>query len=127
MPSYPLTIPAELKPKTVKLTKEHNAARSTSPHSFVSQTYVHSGERWLLELTFAPVPDDAGAVNAVQFYQDLQGLEGSFNFDISPYDEGVSGDSTVAFELMDSNPLAGWMKGEGGNYFFDKLTCQEAL
>ncbi len=85
--SYPLSIPAALKPKSVYPRVHKVVARNTSPFTGEAQTYVHAGEFWLLDLEFAPVAQN-DAADAIDFYQDLHGLEGSFNFDISPYAMG---------------------------------------
>ena len=176
MPTYPLTLPTELEPTSGYLRKQHTVARSNSPFTYQSQTFEHAGERWLIDLEFAPVNNivssltawavltvyvtgdkrSTGGVNyealsnhtsdassfqtdydagkwkrieiyaAIGFYQDIKGLLGSFNLDVSPYDESVSGDTTKTFELV-ANQKPGWKKNKGNIYTFDKLICQEAL
>ena len=124
MPSYPLTLPSELKVSKYYLRREKVVGRTTSPYTKESQTIEHAGVRWLLDMEFAPVAAADGA-NAIGFYLDLQNELGSFNVDVSDYDEGESGDTTTAFELVDG-ATPGWTKHQGV-YRFDKLICQEAL
>tara|TARA_R110000824_G_scaffold28928_3_gene96872 strand:+ start:7567 stop:8094 length:528 start_codon:yes stop_codon:yes gene_type:complete len=55
--AFPLTIPEELKVTTFSLRKQFAVSRTSSPTSYSTQTYEHPGERWFLNLSFAPVLD----------------------------------------------------------------------
>lgn len=125
MPTYPLSIPSELKITSHYLRKQHAVGMSESPFDYVQQVYVHDGIRWLLDLTFAPVAD-ADAANAIGFFLDIQGLEGTISIDISDYDKGESGDTTITFRLaQDSKP--GWRQGVAGVWRFDNLQLAEVV
>ena len=173
MPTYPLSLPNELNVKKAYLRKIHAVARTQSPFTFVSQKQIHAGEKWILDLTFAPISGtvstltawltatyytigqqrSTGGVNyecttghtsgtfqtdfdagkwkrievfaAIGFFQDLQGLEGTISLDLSAFDQSVSGETTVSFQLT-GNAAPGY-HSNGGLWYFDNLQLEEAL
>tara|TARA_S200002703_G_scaffold61685_1_gene53583 strand:- start:7194 stop:7718 length:525 start_codon:yes stop_codon:yes gene_type:complete len=64
MPTYPLSIPSELKVRSHYLRKQHAVGVSESPFDYEQQVYVHDGERYLLDLTFAPVSGAESSLTA---------------------------------------------------------------
>lgn len=64
MPTYPLSLPSELKPTDFYLRREHKVARTYGEFSFAVQTQVHAGIRWVLDLSFAPISDQVSSLTA---------------------------------------------------------------
>lgn len=125
MPTYPLTIPSELKVRSHYLRKQHAVGVSESPFDYQQQVFVHDGERYLLDLTFAPVADaDAAAV--ITFYQNIQGMEGTFSINISGYDKSVSGDTSITFRLAKGG-APGYRQSINGIWEFDSLQLAEVV
>lgn len=59
--SYPLTMPAQGCIRAVNFRMENASAKSTSPYTFDEDVYAYSGERWLADVTLAPMRRDKAA------------------------------------------------------------------
>lgn len=106
MPSYPLTFPSAIIPQSVHVSRRIAAAVVTSPTSFAQQVYQHPGKRWQIDVKLQPLPADLAA-EMTQFFYDLDGPVGTFNFNLTPHCPGLSpAPGVVEFRLAD--PENGW-------------------
>lgn len=75
--TYPLSLPAGLKPARARFTPRSVVATTASPFTGEVQTYVHQGQWWEAELKFPPL-DRADGEALVAFLLSLNGMEGTF-------------------------------------------------
>lgn len=108
MPSYPLTFPSVGTLASVKVRREHAVAVFENEFTFQAQAQESPGARWCIDVTLQPFRVDETEVAAMtQFFVDLHGSYGTFNFDLTPHCPGVSpAPGTRAFRLVNNDP--GW-------------------
>jgi hypothetical protein len=103
--TYPLSLPANIFPENVHVLRHTVAAIAESPFTLVQQVYQWPGARWEIEVTLqAMAPAEAG--QWTQFFFDLKGKVGTFNFDLTPHCPGLSpAPGTHVFRLIED---PGW-------------------
>ena len=76
--SFPLSMPAlPAAPTSVVWRQQSVAAKTESPFSLAQQIQVHQGERWVVELQYAPMVRAVGSIWEAWFAQ-ANGMEGTF-------------------------------------------------
>ncbi|HYC64520.1 MAG TPA: hypothetical protein VEC14_07310 [Reyranellaceae bacterium] len=82
------------------------AAVTTSPTTFTQQVYQHPGVQWLIDVTLQKMT----ALEAqpwTQFFYDLEGVVGTFQFNLTPWCPGlVPAPGVLNFRL--AAPEVGW-------------------
>lgn len=76
MPTYPISLPLRPAPKGLVIKKKSAISGSSSPSSFVSQTYVWPGQMWALEANWPP-GKRATMEPLIAALSSLNGMEGS--------------------------------------------------
>lgn len=123
MPSYPLAFPSLL-PARVVARLARAQARSQSPFSYAQQVYDHGGRAWLIDVEMQPM-DSTDAATVGLFLHDLDGLTGTFTFDLTPWTPGASpAVGSKTFRLVSTDPP--W-DSSFGNVFTFRLTAQEVV
>lgn len=106
MPAYPLTFPTNIHPANVRVIRRTAAAVAESPTTYQQQVYQHPGVRWEIDVKLQPM-DVVAAALWTQFFYDLQGRVGTFNFNLTPHCPGLApAPGVVLFHLAD--PEVGW-------------------
>lgn len=106
MPSYPLSIPTNVHPDSVRIRRRSATGLAESPFTFTQQVYQHPGARWEIEVALQPMPADLAAL-WTQFFFDLQGRVGTFTMNLDAHCPGLSpAPGSVTFRLADPDP--GW-------------------
>jgi hypothetical protein len=106
MPSYPLTFPTNIHPDNVRVNRRRAAAISTSPTTYKQQIYQHPGKRWEIDVTLQPMHKTEAAL-WTQFFYDLDGVVGTFNFNLNPHCPGLlPAPGVVVFRSAE--PSNGW-------------------
>lgn len=105
MATYPLAFPA-IHPKHVKAELRRVQAATQSAFTLTQQVFDWRAKRWEISITMQTMDvEDAEAVGA--FLHDLNGMVGTFMFDLTPWCPGVSPAPGVrVFRL--SNPKQAW-------------------
>lgn len=103
MPSYPLTFPS-IHPGKVKATNRFVQSSATSPFTLKKQIYDWGASQWIATITMQPM-DAEDATTFGAFLNDLNGIVGTFNFDLDPWVKGAS-PGVVTFRL--ARPLHNW-------------------
>lgn len=126
MPTYPITLPYDPKPRQVSWQQASRVAVSSSPFTGQSQVYAHPGQWWELSFELPPLHGAKAAEWTAAMIR-LNGREGTFEFgptDATPQ-AAVSGtvvvDSISGYELdltgMTGTFTAGdWIQIEAGLY-----------
>lgn len=103
------TMPTTPKFKAISVRKNFAVSMAKSPASFAQQVQKRAGEEWVLSATLPPLTE-AQATAWVTWLLAQEGMYNTFNLDVSDYDAGASGETTVAFRL-DANDN-GWSIGD---------------
>jgi hypothetical protein len=127
MPTFPLSLPADPKPREITWKQATRVAVARSPFTGQSQVYAHPGQWWEVNFELPPLyGSTAAAWRAVMLR--LNGSEGTFEFaptDATPQSGDVSGtvvvDAVDGYELdltgMTGTFTAGdWIQIENGLY-----------
>lgn len=105
MPSYPLTFPTLL-PESVDVVSLAAQSASRSPTSFDPQIYDWLGRAFKIVVTIQ-MADATDAAIWGAFFRDLDGLTGTFAFDLDPWCPGWSpAPGTRIFRLI--SPDQSW-------------------
>ena len=105
MPAFPLTIPTG-GIRTCRVSRQSVVGVNQSPFTLQEQVYAHPGRRWMITLNIKPL-NATQAAAWVQFFYDINGREGTFNFNLNPYCPSLSpAPGTKVFRLTDNNQ--GW-------------------
>lgn len=106
MPAYPLTFPTYPVPLKVRVRRRTAAAVAESPTTFKQQIYQHPGARWEIDVTIQKCTAEEAQV-WTQFFYDLQGVVGTFNFNLTPYCPGLTpAPGSTRFRLSEAE--TGW-------------------
>jgi len=100
MPAFPNT----LYPLNVKTVYRRVQARAESPFSLTTQIYDWGAARWEISITL-PTLDRAQADTFGAWLTSLNGMVGTFTFDLNPWVSGTA-PGTRTFRL--AAPLAHW-------------------
>jgi hypothetical protein len=101
------TLPSSPKPRRADCRRVYAQARARSPFTFQRQTQVYSGKLWKIVLEFPPIKESAVAAWH-QFFEDMNGLQGTFTFDLNTYVKSTPAPGTVTFEFPDGATEQGW-------------------
>ena len=105
MPTYPLAFPS-LHPAKVKAMHRRIQSVTQSPFSLKRQVFDWGAARWEISITMQVMPAVDAAVFGA-FLENLNGLVGTFSFDLTPWCPGVSpAPGSRTFRL--SNPSQSW-------------------
>lgn len=120
-----LTKPTSLHWKTVRPRYVKVKARSTSPFTFQSQTYIHPGERWEFDLVCAPLKTTTDALACMAFLRDLAKGDDTFSLDVTGY---VPSDVTspMTVRLAGNGNEASWDIDTAKIYGFS-LTVEQVI
>lgn len=106
MPDYPLAFPAALHPLAVKVARRRVQAVATSPFTLQQQVFDWGAKRWEITITMQRMGSTEAAVFG-QFLEDLNGLVGTFTFNLDPWVPGLApAPGTKTFRL--ASPLNLW-------------------
>src|SRR4051812_46115109 len=89
MPSYPLTMPTNVHPESVRVRRRTATAVAESPFTLQQQVYQHTGARWEIEVALPAMPADE-ADEWTQFFYDLNGRAGHFNMSLTAHCPGLT-------------------------------------
>jgi hypothetical protein len=101
--SYPLAFPAGIWPKQVKAQLRRVQSVVQSPFTLKRQVYDWGAARWEITVTMQTM-DAADAAVFGQFLNALDGVAGTFTFDLNPWCPGVNpapGGRTFALKSPD--------------------------
>lgn len=104
MPTYPITLPSDPRPRRLTWHQASRVAVSSSPFTGQSQVYAHPGQWWEINAELPPLHGAAAAEWAAVLLR-LNGREGTFKFaptDATPQ-ANVSG--TVVVDAISENYL----------------------
>ena len=120
-----LTKPAAPGWATVRARYQRAKARSVSPFTFQSQTYLHAGERWVFELSLPPLRTTATALAWMAFLRDLAKNNDTFQLVVTNYvPTGVSSPMTV--RLAGDGNEASWDIGTAKTFGFS-FTVEQVI
>ena len=123
--AFPLTLPSTPGIRTINVWRESVVGVSTSPFSLREQTYVHPGRRWRIEIEYPPMTA-AQAEDWIQFFYDLNGREGSFNFNLTTYCPSLTPAPGVkVFRLLEN--MQGWSVSVAKHYGFTIAAAEVLL
>lgn len=91
MPSFPLTWPAGVAffPEKVKVRRQRAQAAFENEFTLQRQVQDWGNKRWAIEVSMQPmIRDDAATFQS--WLDSLNGLEGTFNFDLDPWVRGTA-------------------------------------
>ena len=60
--SYPLALPATLKPLSINMRAINAVARSVSPFTFAGNSYAYAGQTWQVDVALPPMKRSAAEV-----------------------------------------------------------------
>jgi len=103
------TMPTSPDFASIKVRKRFAVAMAKSPISYAQQVQKRPGEEWVIEASLPPMTESQ-ATAWVTWLLAQQGMYNTFNLDVSDYDAGASGETTVAFRLADND--TGWDIGD---------------
>lgn len=120
-----LTKPTSLHWKTVRARFVKAKARSVSPFTYQSQTYIHAGERWEFDITCAPLKTTADALACMAFLRDLAKGDNTFSLAVTGY---VPSDVTspMTVRLSGNGNEASWDIDTAKIYGFS-LTVEQVI
>ncbi len=76
--TYPLSIPAECKPRSAEISMRNVVGVSRSPFTLQTQVQAHQGEAWAIVLDFPPMQYVDAARKMIAFLMALRGRYGTF-------------------------------------------------
>jgi hypothetical protein len=122
--SFPLEIPSPSGIRSCRVSRQSVVAVNKSPFTLEEQVYAHPGKAWMISLEIRPMrTSEAGGW--IQFLYDINGREGTFNFNLTPHCPGLSPAPGVkVFRLNDNNQ--GWDKDIMKHYGFS-LSATEVV
>jgi hypothetical protein len=75
--TYPLSLPTAYSFESLQIGLETSVGRFESPFTYKQQTYDFGGERWMLNVSYAPLSADL-ARELIAFLASLAGVKGTF-------------------------------------------------
>lgn len=121
MPTFPVSFPA-LWPAHVNARKLRSQAISRSPLTFVEQVYDHGGRAWAIDVEMQPM-SQADAATFGAFLDSLDGMVGTFNFNLDPWVLGTA-PGTKVFRF--TQPDFGWSSEMAVRFGFT-FTAEEVV
>ena len=102
MPTYPLTFPA-IHPDKVVPTRRRVQSAAESPFTLQRQIYDWGASAWKISITMQPMGREDAQVFG-EFLDQLNGMVGTFTFDLDPWCPGLTNAPGVrTFRLSDPN------------------------
>jgi hypothetical protein len=87
---FPIAYPTDVGcwPAKVKVRRERSQANFDNEFTLQTQVQLYAAKRYWIDVVLQPM-DRADAATFDTFLNTLNGLEGSFNFDLSPWSRGA--------------------------------------
>jgi len=104
MPTYPITLPTDPRPRELSCQQVSRVAVSTSPFTGQSQVYAHPGQWWEINFELPPLYGSLAAQWAAALLS-LNGREGTFNFAPTDPTPQVAVSGTVVVAAIDGYEL----------------------
>lgn len=105
MPTYPLAFPS-IHPASVKATRLRVQSAAISPFTLKLQVFDWNASKWAITIVMQRM-DSVDAQTFGRFMDDLAGMVGTFNFNLTPWVPGLAvPPGTKTFRL--SNPNTVW-------------------
>lgn len=108
MPTYPLTFPS-IHPGKVQMSKRFVQAKAVSPFTLEAQIYDWQASQWFGTIIMQPMDADQAAIFGA-FLNDLNGMVGTFEFNLTPWCKGAD-PGTKTFRL--ASPVHPWDSTKG--------------
>lgn len=125
MPTFPISLPVDPKPREVSWKQASRVAVASSPFTGQEQVYAHPGQWWEVNFELPPLYGSTAAAWAAAMLR-LNGREGTFNF--APTDENrgdpggtvtvdsIAGDTLTLSGLTGTIKGGDWLQIENGLY-----------
>lgn len=92
------TIPTTPGFKTFNLGKRFSVFKAKSPASYAQQLQKRAGEEWFFSAALPPVTESQ-ATAWITWLLAQEGMYNTFTLDVSDYDGGASGETSITFRL----------------------------
>lgn len=104
MPSYPISLPSDPKPREIAWKQSSRVAVSTSPFTGQSQVYAHPGQWWEISFELPPLYGTSAAEWRAAIIG-LNGRAGTFEFAPTDTTPQVAVSGTVVVDAVSGNEL----------------------
>jgi hypothetical protein len=99
------TLPTSPKPARAEVLRIRAQAATQSPFTLQRQVQVHAGKAWKIILEYPPIKE-ASVTTWHQFFEDMNGMAGTFTFDLNTYVKSTPAPGTKTFAFI--TPDDGW-------------------
>lgn len=101
------TLPTSPKPRRADCRRVYAQGRARSPFTLQAQTQDWGGNAWKIVLEYPPIKE-ANVAAWHQFFEDMNGLQGTFTFNLDTYVKSTPAPGTKTFQFLDGANEQGW-------------------